>query len=169
MAAGSSPNVVALAMSPCCKRTQCPSLRSMAGIRSMVGQARGTGATPTRAGIPVQEVSIEGEALVRAFLGMELGGENIIAGDGGGKARAVLGFPDAVALIRRPRVVTVHEVEEAAIRHARPEGMRLRLDHAVPTHLRHLVAAAVGLQLAGQLGLDDLAVNGAPAGGRGVV
>src|SRR4051812_35677443 len=109
MAAGSSLNVVAFAMSPCCRRTQCPSLRSMAGIRSIrSGREMGAGyVRRTRSGIPVEEVSVEGEALVRAFLGMELCRENIIAGDGRGKARAVLGFPHAVARIRRARVETV--------------------------------------------------------------
>ena len=44
-----------------------------------------------------------------------------------GKARAVVGFARAVARVGRPRVIAVHEVEVAAVGHARPERVRLRL------------------------------------------
>ena len=47
----------------------------------------------------MQEVPVQGQAVVGAFLGVELGGENIIACNCSGKAGAVIGFAGAVARI----------------------------------------------------------------------
>ena len=133
IAAGSSLKVVAWSMSPCFRRTQWPSLRSIAGISSMAEAGVETAAVErerrsSRASrVPVQEVAVEGQAVVGALLGVELGRKNIIARQRAGKARAVLGFADAVARVRRPGVEAVHEIEVAAVGHARPERVRPRL------------------------------------------
>src|SRR5689334_9625108 len=168
MPAGSSLKTVASFMSPWRRRTQWPSLRSIAGISSMA-EANGGGRSEGRAkpksarcpegasGVPVQEVAVQREAVGGAFLGMELGRENIIASERRGKASAVVGFAGAAPRIGRPRAVAVHEVEPGAIGDARPERMRAHLDDLVPAHLRHLVAAAVLLEPALEAEAHDLA------------
>ena len=75
----------------------------------------------------MQEIAVEGQALVCALLGVELGCKNIIACNGGGKARPVFRFTHAEARIRRPREVAVHEIEVAAVGHAVPKRVRLKL------------------------------------------
>jgi hypothetical protein len=101
MAAGSSPKVVDWSMSPCLRRTQWPSLRSMAGMSSMMGsggKGRGDSArTGERSGVPVQKVAVQGQAVFRALLGVKLRGKNIIARNGGGESAAVVGLARTVA------------------------------------------------------------------------
>src|SRR5204863_9529873 len=99
-----------------------------------------------------------------AFLGMELGRENIIARKRRGKASAVVGFAGAVAGIGRTHAIAVHEIEPSAVRNAVPERVRLRLGDLVPAHLRHLEAAAVFLQLAVEPEADHLAGDQAESG-----
>src|SRR6478735_8604151 len=156
IAAGSSLKLVADFISPCSRRTQWPSLRSMAGINSMT-RAPGSGR-------PVQEVAIEPQTEVRALLGVELSRENVIPRHRRGKAGAVLGGAGAVAGVRRRREETVHEVEPALVRDARPQRMRPLLVHAVPSHLGHLVAAAVVLELALEAEAPHMAGDEAEAG-----
>src|SRR5690606_10968852 len=126
MAAGSSPNVVARSMSPCCRRTQWPSFRSIAGMRSMVGNVKAVGGMaqqrwrPLVSGRPLQEVAVESEALVGAFFRMELRSKNIIACNHSSKAGAVIRLSDAVARIRRSGIEAVDEIEVAAIRNTVP-------------------------------------------------
>src|SRR3990167_1882878 len=170
IAAGSSPKVVETFMSPFSRRTQWPSFRSMAGISSMAGAAArwGVGGIERGSGLPGEEVAIQGQALVGTLLGMELGGKNVIPRHCAGKALTVLGEARDVARVRRRGVITVHEVEPAAVGHALPDRMwraarRLRED-LVPAHLRHLVAAAVGLDAAFELEALHAARDQAEAG-----
>src|SRR5574337_1909331 len=139
MAAGSSPKVVDWSMSPCLRRTQWPSLRSMAGMSNMmVGRKKGPAAKarPGRvegSGFPVQEVAVQRQTMGGAFFRVELGGENIIACDGRGKGQAVVGFARHMRRVGRPRIEAVHEVEVAVVGHAGPHGM----GHAGMAHLAH--------------------------------
>ena len=123
-----------------------------------------------RQGFQCEEVAVQRQAVVGAFFGMELGRENVIARQRRGKAAAVLGFARAVARVRRAGVEAVHEIEVAAVGHARPERVRPGLEDLVPAHLRHLEAAAVGLQAAVEAEAHDLAGDQAerrrPVAGR---
>src|SRR5690606_18080326 len=106
-------------------------------------------------GPPEQEVAVQGQAVFGAFFRVELRGENVIPGHDTGKADTVIGFACAVLGIVHTRMVTVDEVEPAFVGDAGPArvglaapGTRLAgLADAVPAHLGHLVAAAVGLDL----------------------
>src|SRR5258708_25003752 len=77
IATGSSENTVAVLMSPCFRRTQRPSFRSIAGMMSTgVLEA---GHEEEASGTPVHEVGEKLQAGGLAFFWMELDGENIIA------------------------------------------------------------------------------------------
>src|SRR3990167_7432655 len=109
IAAGSSPNVVESFISPCLRRTHLPSFRSIAGISSMAvvrvgGEIVGTlGALGSR--LPEQEIAVQGQPVLCALLGMELGSENVIPGYSAGKADTVFGFAGAVLGIVHNRMV----------------------------------------------------------------
>src|SRR5688500_10116758 len=102
IATGSSENTVAVFMSPCFRRTQRPSFRSIAGITST-------------SGAPAHEVGQELQAGGLAFLGMELDGKNVIPGHRAGKGLAVHRGRGAQPGVARRRIVAVHEVEAAAV------------------------------------------------------
>ena len=149
IAAGSSPKVVEAFMSPCCRRTQWPSFRSMAGISSMAsGRRVGRRAEERRSGLPGRKLRYRARPWSALFSGWNWVAKMLSRATRAGKARAVVGFARAVARVRRRGVEAVHEVEVAAVRHARPQRVRpsCACEHPVPAHLRHLVAAAVGLQ-----------------------
>src|SRR5690606_17253962 len=140
VAAGSSENTVSAFMSPCFRRTQRPSFRSMAGMRSIGMVALGSGGgvrgaaarglpghapvTGGGLGLPVNEVLVELQAVGRALLRMELGRENVIPRHRRGKAKPVLGLPDGERGTRRRGVETVDEVEVRPVGHARPDRVR---------------------------------------------
>src|SRR3989344_102066 len=195
MAAGSSPKVVESFMSPCLRRTHLPSFRSIAGISSMAGmrvgqsskmpdwaRREGFRAAPdalagTRpcSGPPEQEIAIQGQAVFGALFRVELRGENVIPRHETGKADTVLGFAGAVLGIVHMRMVAVNEVEPALVGDARPARMGFTapgagvtsLADTVPAHLGHLVAAAIGLDLALEAEFHHLAGDQAQA--RGVL
>src|ERR687895_829095 len=125
IATGSSENTVAVLMSPCFRRTQRPSFRSIAGITST-------------SGTPPHEVGEKLQAGGLAFFGVELDGKNIIPGDGTGKGLAIDARSCRGRRIARRGIVTVHEVEPGAIGDAVPKRMRLDLEHLVPAHVRNL-------------------------------
>src|SRR5674476_1437385 len=146
---GSSLKIVDWFMSPCLRRTQWPSLRSIAGIKSMMLQVGGGkgGATTYRievemeSGVPMEEVAVQRQTVVRTFFGVELRGENIIARNRRTKALAIVGLAHAVARIRRLGVKTMHKIEVTAIGHLTPHRVRrgtvIVTPDLVPAHLRH--------------------------------
>jgi hypothetical protein len=77
---------------------------------------------------------------------------------------AVVGLADRVSGLAGCGVVAVHEIEIGIVGDAFPQRMRAHLAHAVPAHLRHLEARAVGLQLAVELEAHHLARQQAQAG-----
>src|SRR5690606_21242718 len=97
MAAGSSEKTVTACMSPCLRRTQCPSLMSIAGMISMAaGSWKGGGAENARiaasgARVPGDEVGEQLEAGAVALLGVELGREDISPRHRASKRRGVVG------------------------------------------------------------------------------
>src|SRR4051812_27183692 len=86
IATGSSENTFAVLMSPCLRRTQRPSFRSIAGMMStwLVGHL-GQGRLRT----PPHEVGEKLQAGGLAFFGVELDGKNIIPGNRTGKGLPV--------------------------------------------------------------------------------
>src|SRR5687768_4887328 len=135
MATGSSEKTVAVLMSPCFRRTQRPSFRSIAGMMSTAGARVGN------SGTPAHEVGEELQAGGLAFLGMELDGKNIIPCDGAGKGRAVDRSRGRERRIARRRIVAMHEIEAAAVGNARPKGVWTGLRHFVPADVRDLEPA----------------------------
>src|SRR5579862_979161 len=81
---GSLEYTVAFSMRPCSRRTHWPSLMSMAGMMIMAVAAESLG-------IPCGEIAEKSQPRDAAFFGMELGRENIIPRDGGGKAVRIAG------------------------------------------------------------------------------
>src|SRR5688572_12835529 len=130
MATGSSENTVAVLMSPCFRRTQRPSFRSMAGMMS-------TGLEDS-SGSPPHEIRQKLQAGRLAFFGVELDRKNIIPGNGAGKGLAMDGGRGGESRIARLGIVAVHEVEPAAVGDPFPERMRPHLGHFVPAHMRNL-------------------------------
>src|SRR5262245_55958067 len=128
IATGSSEKTVAVLMSPCFRRTQRPSFRSIAGMMS-------TGVLESQfwnaSGTPVHEVGEELQAGGLAFFGVELDGEDVIPCHGAGKGRAVVRRRRDERAVGRRRIVAVHEVEAAAVGDALPERVGLRLSDLV--------------------------------------
>src|SRR5437868_13531957 len=109
------------------------------GIQNPAGTGAGRVRTReafTASGIPVEEISLELQPVLRTLLGVELGRKNIIACQGGGKALAVVGLPYAVGDIGGPGVEAVDEIEVALVGHPGPDRVWPRLQHLVPAHLR---------------------------------
>src|SRR5580765_281738 len=107
IATGSSENTVAEFMSPCFRRTQRPSFKSIAGMMS-------TGVLAThfeRLGSPVHEVGEKLQAGGLAFFRVELDSENVISRDGTGKDYSILGGSGGDRRVGRGGIVAVHEVE----------------------------------------------------------
>src|SRR6185295_16863447 len=131
IATGSSEKTVAVFMSPCFRRTQRPSFKSIAGMMS-------TSVLDGQSGTPAHEVGEELQAGGLAFLGMELDGKNIIPGYGAGKGRAVHAGRRDQRAVRGRGIVAVHEIEARAVRDALPHRVRPLLEHLVPAHVRDL-------------------------------
>src|SRR5580704_3637726 len=139
-AAGSRLNTVARAMSPCCRRTARPSLRSMAGNRITAQGLRLRGVvTAMSSRIPLQKVRDQRQTKLLAFLRMELGAENIVARHDRGDGTAVLGVGHQIGALRGIELIRVHEIgmpalwaECQAIEHR----VRSRDIERVPAHVR---------------------------------
>src|SRR5438094_2310040 len=99
----------------------------MAGISSMIVVGWLSVSERARSGIPVNEVTVQAQACGGAFLGVELGGDDVVARDGAAIRTAVIGFADGVPGVGRLGVIAVHEVEIRAILDAVPQRMRARL------------------------------------------
>jgi len=100
---------------------------------------------------PVEEVSVQREAVGRALFGVELRRENIIARERRGKAAPVVGLAGTVALIRRAGIEAVHEIEVARVGNAAPERIRridLDLILRVVRHAERPIRSASPWQLA---------------------
>src|SRR5580704_4071697 len=108
-AAGSRLNTVARAMSPCCRRTARPSLRSMAGNRIT---ARDFGVLR----LPLQKIRNQREAELLALLGMELRAENVVTRHDRGDGAAIIGLRHQIAALRRIELIGVHEISVPARR-----------------------------------------------------
>src|SRR5262245_61941892 len=109
-------------MSPCFRRTQRPSFRSIAGMMTIAGAVAGSGLAvlgPARArrggssglGLPGNEVGEQLQSGRMAFLGMELYRENVIARHSAGKGEAVFGARGFEAVFLRREEVAVAEVK----------------------------------------------------------
>src|SRR5438094_9624545 len=107
----------------------------MAGISSMIVVGWLSVSERARSGIPVDEVTVQAQTCGGAFLGVELGGDDIVARDGAAIGAAVVGFADDVFRPRRLRVIAVHEVEIRAVLDAFPQRVRARLAHAGPARM----------------------------------
>src|SRR5436190_6115108 len=127
IATGSSENTVAEAMSPCFRRTQRPSFRSIAGMMSTVVLA----SLDRASGTPVHEVGEKLQAGGGAFFGVELDGKNVIPRHRAGKGRTVNTLRGGERPVARLRVVAVHEIEAAPVGDALPQRVRTLLEDLV--------------------------------------
>src|SRR5438128_8926569 len=100
-AAGSRLNTVARAMSPCCRRTARPSLRSMAGKR-------------ITSRLPFQKIRDQLEPQPLALLGMELRADGRVTRDDGGDWTTVVGVGDQAVAVRL-ELKRVHEIAVQAV------------------------------------------------------
>src|SRR4051812_22848362 len=139
IATGSSENTVAVLMSPCLRRTQRPSFKSIAGMMSTgPGAAAREDRSKRDSGTPPHEIGEKLQAGGLAFFGVELDGKNIIPGHRAGKGPPIHGGGGGKGRIARRGIIAVHEVEPARVRDAGPQRMRPRLRHLVPAHVRNL-------------------------------
>src|SRR4030042_573543 len=101
VAAGSSENTVALSISPCSRRTQWPSLRSIAGIINMADQQGrteklGAGSAGHVAGrvdlarIPGYKIAEQRQTVILAFFRVELDGKYIPGRHRAGERKGVM-------------------------------------------------------------------------------
>ena len=119
-------------MSPCLRRTQWPSLRSIAGISSMadgggdeaVGEAAAAGLSAS--GFQCRKLRYRARPWSALFSGWNWVAKILSRATRAGKARAVLGFADAVARVRRPRVDSCARNRSSWRRARRPQRVRLR-------------------------------------------
>src|SRR5476649_1114852 len=143
-AAGSSENIVSLFMSPCCRRTQCPSLISIAGMISIVWfwLWREGETDVTESGLPGHEIGEQRKSGGLAFLRMELDSENIILCHRRGKGETVDAVPPHQFRIAGFDVIAVHEIIAVGVGDDPPQRVRLGLHHLIPAHVGHFELAA---------------------------
>src|SRR5690349_8866671 len=111
-------------MSPCSRRTQLPSFRSIAGnkiIRNAALELRGPNYGVQLRG-PSQEVRDQREAELLAFLGMELRADDIVTPDHRGDRATIFGLRNDVALVLRVELIRMHEIGVQALRPERNAG-----------------------------------------------
>ena len=102
---------------------------------------------------PLDKIFQKPQAVLSAFFGVELNGKDIIPPHRTGKGDAVLGRSRHHRRISRLHAITVHKIKARAIGNPVPQDMRLLL-HAVPAHVRHLEALAVGREDFEAVGAD---------------
>src|SRR5579864_2969138 len=154
IAAGSSENTVAECMSPCLRRTQCPSLISIAGMICMAaaaawkseagGSRGGLRRRSLRFSVPGDEIGEQAQTRALALFRVELHGEDISPRYRASKRRRVRCRCRGQFGIGGNRIVAVCEVEPLAVRDAGPQRVRVRLPDGTPTHVRNLEALAGG-------------------------
>ncbi len=69
---------------------------------------------------------------------MELGGEQVVAGDGGAKGDAVNAGSNGAFRVIGQAMIGMDEVEERFLGNSGPQGMRTVLSHPIPTHVGYL-------------------------------
>src|SRR4029079_13765047 len=111
-------------MSPCLRRTQRPSFKSIAGMMSTGPGAAREDRSKKESGTPPHEVGKELQAGGLAFFGVELDGKNIIPGHRAGKGPPVHRGAGGERWIARRGIVAVHEVEPAPHRETRAHTVR---------------------------------------------
>ena len=107
----------------------------------------------------MQKIAVQGQAMRCALLGVKLCRKNVIPRHGTRKKSTVVSLRRNMGFFKRSCIKAMHKVKTAAIWHARPDRMRLGLQHLVPAHLRHFEAAAIGLGAALQVKFDHFAAN----------
>src|SRR6267142_1534240 len=141
IATGSSENTVAVLMSPCLRRTQRPSFKSIAGMMSTgPGAAAREDRSERDSRTPPHEIGEELQAGGLAFFGVELDGKNIIPGHRAGKGPPIHRGGGGKRGIARRGIVAMYEVKPARVRDPGPQRVRPRLRHFVPAHVRNLEA-----------------------------
>src|SRR5450631_182175 len=148
IAAGSSENTVAECISPCFRRTQCPSLISIAGMMCMAavgsrpGERREVTEVTSGASVPGDEVGKQLETGAVTLLWMELHGKDISACNRASKRRWIIDAGGRQRTVIRHRVVAMCEIEAGCVSNALPKRVRPRLANAVPAHVRDLEPGA---------------------------
>src|SRR5882762_3099342 len=115
-------------MSPCFKRTQRPSFRSMAG--KMI--------TSESLNLPFEKTLQKGKADALTLLGMELRADDVVASDDGRDRSAVIRRRQNMRRTFRPDAIGVHEIHVRPVRHALQHRMRAKNAERIPTHMRNL-------------------------------
>src|SRR5262249_6243670 len=157
-AAGSRLNTVARAMSPCSRRTQTPSLRSIAGNRIIFRSLR-VGACPyRRTGIhprsargqafawtclwrSLEKIRDQRKTEALALFGMELRAHHGVARHDRGERATIVGLRDEVGAVCDFELIRVHEIGMLALRAGRDtveHRMVAQLGERVPAHVRDL-------------------------------
>src|SRR5690606_17928226 len=91
------------------------------GYRALKNWLKGPAEARTeRLWVPVYKIAVQPQTVGRAFLGMELHGENVLGGHGARKCNAVVGLADRQRGIGGRGIVTVHEIEMRMVGDARP-------------------------------------------------
>src|SRR6185369_4928847 len=146
-ASGSSEKVVASCMSPCFRRTQWPSLMSIAGMMSIAGRIQwkesGRERPKKASGIPVDEIVQQLESGGVAFLRVELYRKNILPRYSAAEGEAIVRLAAHHGAFPGDGVVGMHEVEALAAGDVPPQRVVQGLGHPVPAHVRHLEPGAV--------------------------
>src|SRR5450631_1491324 len=152
IAAGSSEKTVAECISPCFRRTQLPSLISIAGMICMSAGVRLLQTPPWQRGriesgaaVPGDEVGEQLETGGVALLGMELHSKDISACNRASKRRRVADRCGGHLPVIRLRVVAVRKIESCMVRDATPQGVAFSLGHGAPAHVRNLQPATGGV------------------------
>src|SRR5512146_3451778 len=151
IAAGSSENTVADCMSPCLRRTQCPSLISIAGMICMAAgialaarRGKRRGRLALRGTVPGDEIREQAQSRALALFRVELDGEDISPRYGASKRRRVRGGACRQRRVFGHRIVAMREVEALAVGDARPQRMFARARDGTPSHVRNLEPLASG-------------------------
>src|SRR5262249_36308240 len=150
-AAGSRLNTVARAMSPCSRRTQTPSLMSMAGNRINGAALQPVRRPAARSRFPVEEIGDQGKPKFLALFRVKLGAGVVLPGDEGGDRAAIVGIGHEVAAIRHREMVAMDEIgvqPTGAERDAREQRVIPMLVEGVPAHVRNLQPGIAGLDAA---------------------
>src|SRR5437773_5624689 len=132
-ATGSSAKTVSRAWSHCSSRTQRPSRMSLAGMisyRLSLGRL-----SHARCRCYLQKVGVHPQPRLPALLGVELRGDNVVAGYHRRECHAVLGLSDHDVWISGLGVVRMHEVEVGAVVDTLKNRVLLHDPHLVPPHV----------------------------------
>src|SRR5690606_6792780 len=96
--------------------------------------------------VPRQKVAQQLQPAVLALLRMKLDGKDVALAESRGELDAVARTACRLRLVGKCHVITVDEVETAAIVDALPQRVILHLLHYVPAHVGHLEAGTVRIE-----------------------